>query len=125
MSPIRDGATHLSDHPYPHSHRTFIPHLCGVLLPSQHCTQMCANARYQGNHRWPPILHLAVAPGVSMMRTDFFFNCTASSFTVAFTIECIMNLKNKKGIHRIFHDEKNVDYILNKLNECGIKIRQL
>ena len=47
------------------------------------------------------------------------------SFTVAFTIECIMNLKNKKGIHRIFHDEKNVDYILNKLNECGIKIRQL
>ena len=47
------------------------------------------------------------------------------SYTVAFTIECIMNLKNKKGIHRIFHDEKNVDYILNKLNECGIKIRQL
>ena len=47
------------------------------------------------------------------------------SLTVAFTIECIMNLKNKKGIHRIFHDEKNVDYILNKLNECGIKIRQL
>ena len=46
------------------------------------------------------------------------------SYTVAFTIECIMNLKNKKGIHRIFHDEKNVDYILNKLNECGIKIRQ-
>ena len=47
------------------------------------------------------------------------------SYTVAFTIECIMNLKNKKGIYRIFHDEKNVDYILNKLNECGIKIRQL
>ena len=47
------------------------------------------------------------------------------SYTIAFTIECIMNLKNKKGIHRIFHDEKNVDYILNKLNECGIKIRQL
>jgi saccharopine dehydrogenase-like NADP-dependent oxidoreductase len=47
------------------------------------------------------------------------------SYTVAFTIECIMNLKNKKGIHRIFHDKKNVDYILNKLNECGIKIRQL
>lgn len=47
------------------------------------------------------------------------------SYTVAFTIECIMNLKNKKGIHRIFHDEKNVDYILNKLNEYGIKIRQL
>ena len=47
------------------------------------------------------------------------------SYTVAFTIECIMNSKNKKGIHRIFHDEKNVDYILNKLNECGIKIRQL
>ena len=47
------------------------------------------------------------------------------SYTVAFTIECIMNLKNKKGIHRIFHDVKNVDYILNKLNECGIKIRQL
>ena len=47
------------------------------------------------------------------------------SYTVAFTIECIMNLKNKKGIHRIFYDEKNVDYILNKLNECGIKIRQL
>ena len=47
------------------------------------------------------------------------------SYTVAFTIECIMNIKNKKGIHRIFHDEKNVDYILNKLNECGIKIRQL
>ena len=47
------------------------------------------------------------------------------SYTVAFTIECIMNLKNKKGIHRVFHDEKNVDYILNKLNECGIKIRQL
>ena len=47
------------------------------------------------------------------------------SYTVAFTIECIMNLKNKKGIHRIFHDEKNVDYILNKLNECEIKIRQL
>ena len=47
------------------------------------------------------------------------------SYTVAFTIECIMNLKNKKGIHKIFHDEKNVDYILNKLNECGIKIRQL
>lgn len=47
------------------------------------------------------------------------------SYTVALTIECIMNLKNKKGIHRIFHDEKNVDYILNKLNECGIKIRQL
>ena len=47
------------------------------------------------------------------------------SYSVAFTIECIMNLKNKKGIHRIFHDEKNVDYILNKLNECGIKIRQL
>ena len=47
------------------------------------------------------------------------------SYTVAFTIECIMNSKNKKGIHRIFHDVKNVDYILNKLNECGIKIRQL
>jgi len=47
------------------------------------------------------------------------------SYTVAFTIECIMNLKNKKGIHRIFHDEKNVDYILNKLNKYGIKIRQL
>ena len=47
------------------------------------------------------------------------------SYTVAFTIECIMNSQNKKGIHRIFHDEKNVDYILNKLNECGIKIRQL
>ena len=46
------------------------------------------------------------------------------SYTVAFTIECIMNSKNKKGIHRIFHDVKNVDYILNKLNECGIKIRQ-
>ena len=45
------------------------------------------------------------------------------SYTVAFTIECIMNSKNKKGIHRIFHDKKNVDYILNKLNECGIKIR--
>jgi phage terminase large subunit-like protein len=47
------------------------------------------------------------------------------SYTVAFTIESIMNAKNKKGIYRIFHDEKNVDYILNKLNECGIKIRQL
>ena len=47
------------------------------------------------------------------------------SYTVAFTIECIMNSKNKKGIYRIFHDEKNVDYILNKLNEYGIKIRQL
>ena len=47
------------------------------------------------------------------------------SYTVAFTIECIMNLKNKKGIHRIFHDVKNVDYILNKLNKYGIKIRQL
>ena len=47
------------------------------------------------------------------------------SYTVAFTIECIMNSKNKKGIHRIFHDVKNVDYILNKLNEFGIKIRQL
>lgn len=47
------------------------------------------------------------------------------SYTVAFTIDCIMNSKNKKGIYRIFHDEKNVDYILNKLNECGIKIRQL
>ena len=47
------------------------------------------------------------------------------SYTVAFTIECIMNLKNKKGIHKIFHDEKNVDYILNKLNEYGIKIKQL
>ena len=47
------------------------------------------------------------------------------SYTVAFTIDCIMNLKNKKGIHRIFHDEKNVDYILNKLNKYGIKIRQL
>ena len=46
-------------------------------------------------------------------------------YTVAFTIECIMNLKNKKGIHRIFHDEKNVDCILNKLNKYGIKIRQL
>ncbi len=47
------------------------------------------------------------------------------SYTVAFTIECIMNSKNKKGIHRIFHDEKNVNYILNKLNEYGIKIKQL
>jgi hypothetical protein len=36
-----------------------------------------------------------------------------------------MNSKNKKGIHRIFHDEKNVNYILNKLNEFGIKIKQL
>ncbi len=47
------------------------------------------------------------------------------SYTVAFTIECIMKSENKKGIHRIFHDEKNVNYILNKLNEYGIKIKQL
>ena len=47
------------------------------------------------------------------------------SYTVAFTIECIMKLENKKGIYRIFHDEKNVNYILNKLNEYGIKIKQL
>ncbi len=47
------------------------------------------------------------------------------SYTVAFTIECMMNSKNKKGIYRIFHDEKNVNYILNKLNEYGIKIKNL
>ena len=47
------------------------------------------------------------------------------SYTVAFTIECIMKSENKKGIYRIFHDEKNVNYILNKLNEYGIKIKQL
>ena len=47
------------------------------------------------------------------------------SYTVAFTIECIMKSENNKGIHRIFHDEKNVNYILNKLNEYGIKIKQL
>ena len=47
------------------------------------------------------------------------------SYTVAFTIECIMKSENKKGIHRIFHDAKNVNYILNKLNEYGIKIKQL
>ena len=47
------------------------------------------------------------------------------SYTVAFTIECIMKSENKKGIHRIFQDRKNVNYILNKLNEYGIKIKQL
>ena len=47
------------------------------------------------------------------------------SYTVAFTIECIMNSKNKKGIHRIFHDEKNVNHILNKLNDYGIKTKEL
>ena len=47
------------------------------------------------------------------------------SYTVAFTIECIMKSENKKGIYRIFHDEKNVNYILNKLDEYGIKIKQL
>ena len=46
------------------------------------------------------------------------------SYTVAFTIECIMNTTDKKGICRIFHDEKNVNYILNKLNDYGIRVKQ-
>jgi len=47
------------------------------------------------------------------------------SLTVAFTIECIISCQNKNGIHRIFHDEKNVNYILNKLNDYGIKTKEL
>ena len=47
------------------------------------------------------------------------------SLTVAFTIECIIGCQNKNGIHRIFHDEKNVNHILNKLNDYGIKTKEL
>ena len=47
------------------------------------------------------------------------------SYTVASTIERIMNTDLLIGIHRIFHDNENVSSILNNLEELGISIKEL
>ena len=47
------------------------------------------------------------------------------SYTVASTIERIMNTDLLIGIHRIFHDDENVSSILNNLEELGLSIKEL
>lgn len=47
------------------------------------------------------------------------------SYTVALTIECIIRGKGFSGINRIFHDEINVSYILDNLENLGIKIKEI
>ena len=47
------------------------------------------------------------------------------SYTLALTIECILKNEQISGINRIFHDKKNVTYILNGLEKLGIKVREI
>ena len=47
------------------------------------------------------------------------------SYTMALTIECIFKNDQISGIYRIFHDKKNVTYILGGLEKLGIKVREI
>ena len=47
------------------------------------------------------------------------------SYTMALTVECIMQNDEISGINRIFHDQKNVNYILGNLEKLGIKIKSI
>ena len=49
----------------------------------------------------------------------------AVSYTVASTIERIMESDSLTGIHRIFHDNESVLSILENLEKLGISIKQL
>jgi hypothetical protein len=47
------------------------------------------------------------------------------SYTVASTIERIINTKPPFGVHKIFHDIENVSHILKNLQDLGISIKEL
>ena len=47
------------------------------------------------------------------------------SYTVASTIERIINTKPLFGVHKIFHDIENVSHILKNLQDLGISIKEL
>jgi hypothetical protein len=47
------------------------------------------------------------------------------SLTLALTVECLFNTKEISGIKRIFHDKKNVSYILENLKKLGITVKEI
>ena len=47
------------------------------------------------------------------------------SLTLALTVECLINNKEISGIKRIFHDDKNVSYILKNLNTLGVTVKEI
>jgi len=47
------------------------------------------------------------------------------SLTLALTVECLLNNKDISGIKRIFHDDKNVSYILKNLDNLGITVKEI
>jgi len=47
------------------------------------------------------------------------------SLTLALTVECLLNNKDISGIKRIFHDDKNVSYILKNLDNLGIAVKEI
>jgi hypothetical protein len=47
------------------------------------------------------------------------------SLTLALTVECLLNNKDISGIKRIFHDDKNVSYMLKNLDNLGITVKEI
>ena len=47
------------------------------------------------------------------------------SLTLALTVECLFNTKEISGIKRIFHDKKNVSYILENLKKLGVTVKEI
>ena len=47
------------------------------------------------------------------------------SLTLALTVECLFDTKEISGIKRIFHDKKNVSYILKNLKKLGVTVKKI